>query len=151
MFQNLLLIISNLNSNVDNILELVGNNYSHLINIIHNIKNKDRRVSLLKVIVDLIVFASEQLATNISLFQEVFQICRDPRSDDSMIENVLWLATSQCEQSLLNQNFKMLIETMIKCQIMAIIQQTLGSKNERLILQALKLLTKLSNQEAFRQ
>lgn len=60
-------------------------------------KDKDRRISLLKVIINLILEASEHLSSNSMLFKKVFEIAKDQRSDENMIENVLWLATSLCE------------------------------------------------------
>jgi len=47
------------------------------------------------------------------LFQKVFEIAKDIRSDENMIENVLWLATSLCEQNLFNNNFFLIIENMM--------------------------------------
>ena len=67
-----------------------------------------------------------------------------------MIENILWMATSLCEQKVANQNFESIIEIMMQNQIIMIIWKSLSSKEERIILQALKLLTKLSTEDKFR-
>ena len=58
---------------------------------------EDKKVSLLKVVINLILEASEKLSSNSMLFQKIFEIAKDQRSDKNMIENVLWLATSLCE------------------------------------------------------
>ena len=67
-----------------------------------------------------------------------------------MIENILWMATSLCEQKVANQNFESIIDIMMQNQIIMIIWKSLSSKEERIILQALKLLTKLSSEDKFR-
>jgi hypothetical protein len=40
-------------------------------------------------------------------------MAKDIRSDEYMIENVLWLATSLCEQGHFNKNYDVVIENMI--------------------------------------
>ena len=85
MFQNLLLIITKLKLETDNIVDLIGNNYSQIIDQIYITTDKDRRVSLLKVLINLVLEASEELATNSLLFKKIFDICKDQRSDEKMI------------------------------------------------------------------
>ena len=58
IFQNLLLIVSNLDLETQAIVDLIGNNYDAIIDQIYETKDKDRRVSLLKVLIDLILEAS---------------------------------------------------------------------------------------------
>ena len=102
LFQNLLLIVSNLKLENHAIVDLIGNHYDQIFDLIYETSNKDRRVSLLKVLINLILEASEQLSPNTELFKKIFEICKDQRSDESMIENVLWFSTSLCEQGLFN-------------------------------------------------
>jgi len=78
-------------------VDLIGNHYDQIFDLIYETANKDRRVSLLKVLINLILEASEQLSPNTELFKKIFEICKDQRSDESMIENVLWFSTSLCE------------------------------------------------------
>ena len=94
--------------------------------------------------------ASSDLTHNPMIFQRLFGITKDQRSDSSMIENILWMATSLCEQKVANQNFESIIDIMMQNQIIMIIWKSLSSKEERIILQALKLLTKLSSEGKFR-
>ena len=68
---------------------------------------------MLKVLINLILEASEELSKNSPLFKKVFEITKDQRSDESMIENVLWMATSLCEQNLFNKNFEMIVQNMM--------------------------------------
>lgn len=150
MFQNLLMIITNLKLETENIVDLIGNNYSQIIDQIYITTDKDRRVSLLKVLINLVLEASEELASNSYLFKKIFEICKDQRSDEKMIQNILWLATSLCEQNLFNKNFHLIIECMVQNQIMLIIWKSLCSQNEKIVLQALKLLTKLADQDVIR-
>lgn len=150
IFQNLLLVVGNLKLESQAIVDLIGNNYDSIIDQIYETADKDKKVSLLKVVINLILEASEELSSNSMLFQKIFEIAKDQRSDKNMIENVLWLATSLCEQSPFNKNFGMIMETMMQNQIMLIVWKSLSSKEERIILQALKLLTKLADQEQFR-
>jgi len=91
------LILQNLQLESKAIVDLIGNNYETMIEQIFEIKDRDRRVSLVKVLINLVLEASEQLSSNQMLFTRLFDICKDERSDESMIENVLWLATSLCE------------------------------------------------------
>jgi hypothetical protein len=72
IFQDLLLVISNLVTNNQAIIELVGNHYDSIIDQIYATKDKDRRVSLLKVLINLILEASEDLSPNNLLFKKVF-------------------------------------------------------------------------------
>ena len=76
---------------------MIGNNYEMMIDLIYEIQNKDHRVSLLKALINLILEASEELSFNKPLFQKIFEMAKDQRSDEYMIENVLWLSTSLCE------------------------------------------------------
>ena len=64
------------------------------------------------MLINLILEASEELSKNAPLFQKIFEITKDQRSDESMIENVLWMATSLCEQNLFNKNFDMIVTNM---------------------------------------
>jgi len=105
---------------------------------------------LLKVLISLILEASEELAGNQRLFQKVYEISKDQRSDENMIENVLWMATSLCEQKGNNLNFNLILEHMLNNQIMLIIWKSLSSKKERIILQALKLTTRLCDEPKFK-
>ena len=66
----------------------------------------EKRNGLLKVITNLILDASEQLASNSELFEKFFYIAKDARSDTLMIENILWFASSLCDQWKTNQNFE---------------------------------------------
>lgn len=153
IFQNLLLVVGNLTSTKfesDAIVDLIGNNYEVIIEQIYETKDRDRRVSLLKVLVNLILKASDELSSNSQLFKKVFEIATDERSDESMVENVLWFATSLCEESVFNQHFNLIIFNMLDNNIIGIICNSLESKQERIILQALKLLTKLADVDDFR-
>jgi len=94
----------------------------------YKIKDKDRRISLLKVIINLVLEASEQLAHNSMLFKKVYDIAKDQRSDENMIENILWLSTSLCEQKLYDSNYNVIIENLAQNQIMLIIWKSLSSK-----------------------
>ena len=68
MFQNLLLIVGNLKLEIPTIVDMIGNNYETIIDLIFEISNKDHRVSLLKVLIGLILEASEELSYNRPLF-----------------------------------------------------------------------------------
>ena len=68
MFQNLLLIVGNLKLEIPTIVDMIGNNYETIIDLIFEISNKDHRVSLLKVLIGLILEASEELSYNKPLF-----------------------------------------------------------------------------------
>ena len=57
------------------------------------IKNKERRITLLKATTNIILEASEQLAYNGPLFKKMFEISNDIKSDELMIENILWFGT----------------------------------------------------------
>lgn len=151
IFQNLLEVVSNLKLEKAAIVDLIGNNYESIIEQIFITQDRDRRISLLKVLINLILEASEDLSTNPMLFQKVFEICKDQRSDENMIEKVLWLATQLCEQSNFNTNFNLVIQQMIENQVLLIIWKCLSSKQERIILQALKLLSKISDYEDFKE
>ena len=144
------MIVSNLNLEIQFIVDMVGNNYETIIDLIFEISNKDHRVSLLKVLINLILEASEELSFNRPLFQKMFEMATDQRSDEYMIENVLWLASSLCEQGLFNKNYNIVIENMIENDILLIIWKCLSSKQERIILQSLKLLCKLADEAGFR-
>jgi len=84
------------------------------------------------------------------LFEKVFEIINDQKSDEKMIENVLWFATSLCEQRIYNFNHNLIVQILKSNQIILIIWKSLCSKQERIILQALKLLAKVSEEEEFR-
>ena len=91
-------------------------------------------MSLLKALIDLILKASDKLASNARLFQKVFEVAKDGRSDEMMIENILWFATSLCEDSIFYENFHLLIGNMMSNDIGEIIARALQSDNERIIL-----------------
>lgn len=59
LFQNILLVISNLAQDTNAIVKLVGNDFETIIGVINNTRDKDRRISLLKVLINLILQASE--------------------------------------------------------------------------------------------
>jgi hypothetical protein len=50
------------------IVDLVGNNYEQLISQIFVMKEKERRISLLKVVIDLILEATPELCSNQMVF-----------------------------------------------------------------------------------
>ena len=109
IFQNLLLVVGNLTSTrleSDAIVSLIGKNYEAFVEQIYETKDRDRRVSLLKVLIDLILKASDELSSNAPLFQKVFEMAKDSRSDDVMVENILWFATSLCEESIFHENYE---------------------------------------------
>ena len=91
-------------------------------------------MSLLKALIDLILKASDQLASNTALFRKVFGVAKDGRSDEMMIDNILWFATSLCEDSIFYENFDLLIRNMMSNDIVGIIASALKSDNERIIL-----------------
>jgi len=90
----------------DAIVSLIGKNYEVFVEQIYETKDRDRRVSLLKVLIDLILKASDELSSNAPLFQKVFEMAKDSRSDDVMVENILWFATSLCEESIFHENYE---------------------------------------------
>ena len=61
-----------------------------------------------------------------------------------MIENVLSLATSLCDQKEFNSRFDLIIYAMMKNDMTLIVCMSLGSDSERIILQTLKLVTLIS-------
>ena len=80
MFQNILLIFSNLTQTKHDheaIVTLVGLNYNIIIEKVYEMKDRDRRVGLLKALIELILKASVKLADNQRLFQKVFDVARD--------------------------------------------------------------------------
>ena len=143
MFQNLLLVVNNFKLENDAIVQLINTNYDAIIDQIFNTKNKDQRFSLLKALINLVLQASESLASNSALFAKILDISKDQRSDKNMIENILWMCTSLCEQADENPNFNMIVQHLINNQIMLILWKSLSSNEERIILQALKLTSKL--------
>lgn len=147
----MLLVVGNLKTNKDAIVDLIGNNYEIIISRILDMSNKDRRIGLLKVFINLILEASEHLSNNTELFKRIYEFIGDSRVDEYMVENILWFSTSLCEQRLFNCNFHMVLDQMIQNNICRIICISLDSKQERIILQALKLLTNLADEELFRE
>ena len=113
-------------------------------------KDRDRRVGLLKALIELILKDSDKLASNNGLFNKVFQIARDERSEDTMVENIIWFATSLAEDAYFNPNGDELIANILNNNIIEIIQIQLSGTNERIILQTLKLISKLANVSEFR-
>lgn len=100
LFENLLLVISSLNHEkveAHAIVDLLGNNFEVIVDQIFKTKEEQKKNHLLKVVTTLILEASEHLACNALLFKKIFAIAKDHRSDNLMIENILWLATSLCE------------------------------------------------------
>lgn len=137
IFENLLLVISSLNHEkvqAHAIVDLIGNNFEVILDQIFNTEEEQKKNHLLKVVTTLILEASEHLACNTLLFKKIFTIAKDHRSDNLMVENILWLATSLCEQSAVNRNFGLIISAMMDCQIIMILWKCLSSKQERIIL-----------------
>ena len=101
IFSNVLMVVENFNSrNLDpeSIASLIRDNQEELLDLVYNITDQEKRNGLLKVITNLILDASEQLASNSELFEKFFHIAKDARSDILMIENILWFASSLCDQ-----------------------------------------------------
>jgi len=90
-------VISNLKLESQAIVELLGNNYERIVAMIYGTQDKDRRSALLKVLINLVLEASQELASNSALFYHLYDIAKNQKSDESMIENILWMATSLCE------------------------------------------------------
>lgn len=137
MFQNMLLVFSNMTSTKhehDAIVTLVGQNYPIIVEKIYEMKDRDRRVGLLKALIELILRASDKLAPNKGLFQKVFQVARDERSEDTMVENIIWFATSLSEDAYFHSNFDELVGNILSNNIIEIIQTQLQGSNERIIL-----------------
>jgi hypothetical protein len=99
------------------------------------------KMSLLTVVVDLIQLNVQELSPNAMLFERIFGITKDERSNEKMTEVVMWLATSLCEQKMFNGNFYMICEYINENQMLHVIYKAMAGKVERLILQALNLLT----------
>ena len=68
VFQNLISVIGNLKHQLPAIMDLVGNNYEIIFEEIRKTQDKTRRTTLLKVVINLIIEASEQLSHNPQLF-----------------------------------------------------------------------------------
>jgi hypothetical protein len=77
MFQNLLLVVNNFKLENDAIVQLINTNYDAIIDQIFNTKNKDQRFSLLKALINLVLQASESLASNSALFAKILDISKD--------------------------------------------------------------------------
>lgn len=67
-----------------------------------------------------------------------------------MIENIIWFATSLCEDANFQPNYDLLISNILRNNIIDIIATQLQGSNERIILQTLKLVSKLANVSEFR-
>ena len=68
-----------------------------------------------------------------------------------MIEIVLWFTTSLCDQRFYNVNYNKILNHMVRNQVILIIWKSLCSKEERIILQSLKLLAKLCVEDEFKK
>ena len=77
MFQNLLLVVNNFKLENDAIVQLINTSYDAIIDQIFNTKNKDQRFSLLKALINLVLQASESLASNSALFAKILDISKD--------------------------------------------------------------------------
>lgn len=73
--------------------QLIGDNYEEIIDLIFLSKWKEKRISCLKMVINLVMEASHELSTNAGLFKRIFDICKDPQVDKVMLENILWMAT----------------------------------------------------------
>ena len=58
IFENLLDVISNLKLETKAIVDLIGNNHEQIIKQIHGTKDKDKKISLFKVMINLVLEAS---------------------------------------------------------------------------------------------
>lgn len=133
IFENLSLLMLSLSKCSEAVVEMVGDHYETLIDVIYEIKDHHKRNSLLKVLISLIMEASEHLSYNRRLFQRVFAISKDQRSDQEMVESILWMATCLSEQHN-NPNFNLILGCMLENQILLIIWKSLSSNQERIIL-----------------
>ena len=59
--------------------------------------DQERRKVMLKTCCTLILEASNELAHNYMMFDKVFQIANEQKSDENMIEIILWFTTSLCD------------------------------------------------------
>ena len=99
------------------IIELVNNHYEILFDTIMATKDKDKRKIMLDVVLELIQEVAEYLAPNTELFDKVFSIANDPKSDKGMIEIILKFSTSLCDLKIYNRNFHLIFSYMIKNEI----------------------------------
>ena len=138
LFSNLLLVIESFKLQPLAIVDFLDKNYERIINQIFIIEDPERQVGLLKVIITLILEASHLLAENSGLFSKMIHVCLDPRTLPSLVENVLWMATFLCEKGKISQQI-----LQNRSILVDIIKSSLDSEDTSIILQSLKLLTKL--------
>jgi hypothetical protein len=99
------MVINNLTLDKAAIVQMLDKHLQTIIDVIYNTTDKDKRISLLKELINMILEASDELAENKQLFQKMFEFATCPKSDESMIENILWMSTSLLEQNQFNDNF----------------------------------------------
>ena len=129
---------------------MLGSHIETIVAVIYKTEDKNRRVSLLKELIHMILEVSVQIGGNVELIKQMFEIAKNQKSDESMIENILWMATSMSIQNQFHEVFGTIVENMMGNQIILIIWKALSSTQERIILQALKLITSLCSHDKFR-
>ena len=90
------------------IIELINNYYETLFDTIMVTKDKDKRKIMLNVVLELVQEVAEYLAPNVELFDRIFSIANDPKSDKGMIEIILQFSTSLCDLKIYNRNFHLI-------------------------------------------
>jgi hypothetical protein len=78
---------------------MLGDHLETIVSVIYETTDKTKRVSLLKELINMILEVSVEISGNQQLFKKMFEIAKNQKSDESMIENILWMATSLCEQN----------------------------------------------------
>lgn len=132
------------------VVALLEASLQDIVNVIFATPEHNKRISVLKELINLILEASDELAHNQEVLQKVLEFTTSERSDDDMVENVLWMATSLLEQNQFNDNFSLFVSNMMENYVIDIIEKCLNSSNGRIVLQTLKLATKLSYDKCFR-
>ncbi|CDW78052.1 UNKNOWN [Stylonychia lemnae] len=140
IFENVLLALNAFEIEPTIIYELLNSKYEMIFQLIQTYPIKDNRISLLKVIINLILRSMEILSKNVNLFKQLFELI-SYQKDLEVQENVIWLVSAMIDQSSSQNIIRNVLQTLKTLTTMTKINEFLDQFKSLDLFSRLQLIT----------